>query len=117
MKRGGRGLGPGATVRLTGKAAWQLGGPTPGRTEWTVVRCNCGLCSTGRFIAVDEDAVRVDPDCTPLRHLAIAAVQGRHHAPTVDQDFPPPEAYSPYAPKVGAHRRRAPPTSKRNGAS
>lgn len=85
---------PGSTVRLTGNAAWQLGGPTPGRTSWVVMLCNCGLCRTGRFVAVDEFAVRLDEDCSPCRHINVAALQGRHN-PLVDQNFPPVEAYAP----------------------
>ncbi len=33
-------------------------------------------------------------DCSPCRHINVAALQGRHN-PLVDQDFPPVEAYAP----------------------
>lgn len=91
-------------VRLTGKAAWQMGGPTPGRTEWETVVCACSLCASFRFVAVDE----VVPGYGQ-RHLSVGAIQGRHN-PLADQHFPPPEAYSPYVPKSvsrGIRRRRS----------
>lgn len=79
-------------VSLTGKAAWQLGGPTPSRVSWNTVDCSCGLCRTGRFVAVDEVV-----EGYGQRHIARAAL--REFKPFGADAFPPAEAYSPMVPK------------------
>lgn len=75
-------------VSLTGKAAWALGGPTPRDTSWETVECGCGLCESGRFVAVDQDVPGYGP-----RHIAKAAL--REFRPFGSDAFPPPQAYGP----------------------
>lgn len=79
-------------VSLTGKAAWQLGGPTPLRVSWETVECSCGLCQTGRFVAVDEVV-----EGYGQRHIAKTALRQFH--PFGTDAFPPVQAYAPVARK------------------
>ncbi len=72
-------------VSLTGKAAWIAGGPTPADTEWDTVDCDCGLCQSGRFVAVNQ--VLEDYG---QRHVAKAAL--REFLPFGTDAFPPPES-------------------------
>src|SRR5690606_7327404 len=85
-------------VRLTGTAAWQMGGRGLGRTDWNAVPCDCGLCSSGRFVAVDEPRHDPDPNQSPWRHLALASVHRVAGDGTLltnaEKAFPPPHAYS-----------------------
>lgn len=76
-------------VSLTGKAAWQMGGPCLTRTDWEVVECECGLCSTGRFVAVNQEV----PGYPGPRHIAKVAL--REFLPFGTDAFPPPQAYAP----------------------
>lgn len=83
-------------VKLSGKAAWQFGSTGLGRTEWETRDCSCGLCQTGRFVAVDEPAVYQDDDCSPWRHIAKAALYCDPEAKVgvPGNEFPPVEAYA-----------------------
>ncbi len=49
----------GTRVRLTGeflRNTGQMAGGE-GQSKWTTVDCRCGLCKTGRFVAVDEPSI------------------------------------------------------------
>ena len=87
-------------VSLTGKAAWQLGGPTPADTEWDTVECDCGLCQSGRFVAVNQRVEGYDG----WRHVTKAALREFH--PFGTDAFPPPEAYGLVPKKSSSPRRR-----------
>jgi hypothetical protein len=52
------------------------------RTEFRVVECCCGLCVTGRFVAVDEPRFDPDPDQSPWRHVSRATVRLVHERET-----------------------------------
>lgn len=84
-------------VSLTGKAAWLAGGPTPQDTSWETVPCECCLCKSGRFVAVDQDVPGYG-----RRHLAKAAL--REFRPFGSDAFPPPQAYGPKQKKRVARR-------------
>ncbi len=59
---------PGTRVRLTGdflRNTGQIAGGE-GLSRWTTVLCTCGLCKTGRFVAVDEPSTD-DPNRS--RHI------------------------------------------------
>ncbi len=47
---------PGTKVRLSGVFLRNTGQMTGGEglSKWTVVECDCSLCASGRFVAVDE---------------------------------------------------------------
>lgn len=79
-------------VSLTGRAAWQLGGPTPTRTSWELVPCACELCASGRFVAVDEVV-----EGYGQRHICKANL--REYLPFGTDALPPAEAYSPMVPR------------------
>jgi hypothetical protein len=85
-------------VRLTGTAAWQMGGRGLGRTDWETVPCDCSLCQTGRFLAVDERRADPDPDQSPWRHINRANVHEYSAAGRIltngERAFPPAEAGS-----------------------
>lgn len=95
-------------VRLTGTTAWQLGGRGLGRTDWLTVPCGCGLCATGRFVAVDERRPDPDPDQSPWRHIARGAVHELTDQGLIrtngERAFPPAEAGAP--PKKGLRAGR-----------
>jgi hypothetical protein len=82
-----------ARVSLTGKAAYYIGGPTPARTEWETVDCGCTLCTSGRFVALDE----VLPGYGQ-RHILRANL--REFLPFGTDAFPPVTAYSTIVSKV-----------------
>jgi hypothetical protein len=46
---------------------------------WTVLECCCGLCSTGRFVAIDAPAL--SPDGSRM-HVSVAAVRLLHNGST-----------------------------------
>lgn len=64
---------PGTRVRLTGaflRATGQHCGDEP-RKRWVVQSCDCALCMSGRFVALDEQSVDGDGQ----RHVAIANLE------------------------------------------
>lgn len=70
-------IGPGDLVRFTGTVLQQMYSVSgngmckaPDR-RWTVVACECGLCASGRFVAVDE----LDTYGDGQRHMALAGVE------------------------------------------
>ena len=64
---------PGTQVRLTGEFLRNTGQHTgpEGLGRWTVQACCCGLCTSGRFVAVDEHVHGDDA----LRHFNIANLE------------------------------------------
>jgi hypothetical protein len=69
----GRPLPPiGARIRLTGaflRNTGQIAGGEGGRV-WRRVACDCGLCQSGRFVAVDEKSIYAEPGEPGKRHIA-----------------------------------------------
>jgi len=65
---------PGTRVRLTDAFLRNTGQVVGGEAfaRWTVVSCPCGLCQTGRFVAVDQPSTD-DPDRS--RHVAVANLE------------------------------------------
>lgn len=65
---------PGARVRLTGeflRNTGQIAGGE-GSARWIVQPCSCGLCKTGRFIAVDQPST---DDPGQARHINAGNVE------------------------------------------
>jgi hypothetical protein len=66
-----RALAIGDQVKLTGqflKTTGQKRGGEGGK-KWTVVACDCGLCASRDYIAVDEKSSFAMPDEPQQRHL------------------------------------------------
>lgn len=65
---------PGAKVRLTGdflRSTGQVVGGE-GHSRWTVVACECGLCKSGSFVAVNETT---DGDAITWRHFNVGNLE------------------------------------------
>jgi hypothetical protein len=65
---------PGQRVRLTGEHLRNTGQVVggEGQARWLVVACPCGICASGRVVAVDQ-ASEFDP--TQPRHIAVGALE------------------------------------------
>jgi hypothetical protein len=64
----------GTKVRLTSaflRSTGQHTGDEP-RKRWVVQACFCGMCITGRFVAVDEPSATEDG---AVRHIAVAHLE------------------------------------------
>lgn len=64
----------GARVRLTGeflRNTGQIAGGE-GQSRWTVIACDCGLCRTGRFVAVNQAST---DDPSRNRHINAGNLQ------------------------------------------
>ena len=65
----------GDRVKFTGQFLRNTGQfyGSEGMSEWVVAKCDCDLCSTGRFVATNQNADTFEPlrigQESPMRHI------------------------------------------------
>lgn len=71
---------PGDRVRLTGVFLKNTGQRAGGeeQSRWTVRACDCGLCASGRYSAVDQQYSPLSVSWTPEELAADPRLQWRH---------------------------------------